>query len=188
MEVAPEAEDTVVAAADEPEVTVAAGSVLPRRQLAYAVGVYALALAAGVWRGGSAAAAAVDVPFSAASITVAGSNPLRLTQGDEYLEPGLSMGLLDAHVKAHHLSPPKLSFEYSDAGVAFSDYLAGVGSFEVAYTVDAPWLERAVTLRRTVQVADVNECAYAGSVAAFVANCADSNQTCTNTEGAYECH
>lgn len=79
-----------------------------------------------------------------------------------------------------------MSFEYSDPAVAFSDYLAEVGDFTVAYTVTADWLENgSLTLHRTVEVTDVDECAYAGSVEAFKATCA--NQACVNTHGGYEC-
>jgi len=86
------------------------------------------------------------------------------------------------------ISHYQVSFEYSDSGVAFSDYLAEVGEFTVAYTVTADWLENGyLTLHRTVEVTDVDECTYAGTVEAFKAKCADTSQSCVNTHGGYEC-
>ena len=69
--------------------------------------------------------------------------------------------------------------------MAFGDYVEEVGSFTVDYTVTAPWLGT-VTLSREVVVGDVDECAYTGPIARFVAACPEGT-ACANTEGSYTC-
>ena len=73
--------------------------------------------------------------------------------------------------------------------MAFSDYLEGAGSFEVLYTVEAPYLEgrKPVKLQRSVVVADVDECTYQGDLAQFKHTCGGARPTCRNTVGSFEC-
>jgi hypothetical protein len=47
---------------------------------------------------------------------------------------------------------PSISFDYSKPGVAFSDSIDEVGSFEVEYTVEAPWLDESAKLTREVHI------------------------------------
>jgi len=50
-----------------------------------------------------------------------------------------------------------ISFDYSKPGVAFSDSIDEVGSFEVEYTVEAPWLDETAKLTREVHVLERSE-------------------------------
>mmetsp|Transcript_59297 Transcript_59297/g.134255 ORF Transcript_59297/g.134255 Transcript_59297/m.134255 type:complete len:249 (+) Transcript_59297:608-1354(+) len=124
------------------------------------------------------------------AFSLQGPNPLRLQQGDTYHEPGLVLSKeLQAHITSKQLPAPSVSYEYSEAGMAFSDYLEGAGSFEVLYTVEAPYLEgrKPVKLQRSVVVADVDECTYQGDLAQFKHTCGGARPTCRNTVGSFEC-
>ncbi len=83
-------------------------------------------------------------------LALEGANPLVLTQGDAYLEPGLRMS--DA-MKAAMVGreAPAVSFDYSSAGFGFAEYASEVGRYSVEYTVKAPWFG-AVKLIRDVIV------------------------------------
>jgi hypothetical protein len=120
------------------------------------------------------------------SISLKGPNPMYLTQGDVYHEPGVSFAPdLAKTMVAEGRATPTVGFEYSEAGIAFSDYMADVGSFEVEYTVAAPWLGE-IKMTREVIINDVNECEYNGAISAFKHTCSAS-ETCTNTVGSFAC-
>ena len=132
----------------------------------------------------------LPVGFGAHSVTLDGPNPLTLTQGDGYTEHGVSLSpAAVAHVETGLGAAPMVSFEYSSPSLAFSNSVGEVGTFEVTYSVEAPWLgsEGAVQLSRTVVVQDVNECTYTGPVDALKHTCAEGT-TCANTVGSFTCN
>lgn len=200
--------------------------------------------------GGSKPAPAATVAASTAApaaggyagmVSLVGPSPLLLTQGDVYAEAGIDLA---PGFAPEGQAAPTVSFEYSEAGVAFSDYLPKVcvcyvgwmvqylftpkafahqtsttktlnhsyfpdrmlprasstprlndpngalrqvGTFQVEYAVTAPWLVSPLTLRREVVVQDVDECTYAGPLAAFKHTCSAA-QACTNTVGSFTCN
>eukprot|EP00614_Pseudopedinella_elastica_P010004 CAMPEP_0172590542 /NCGR_PEP_ID=MMETSP1068-20121228/9083_1 /TAXON_ID=35684 /ORGANISM="Pseudopedinella elastica, Strain CCMP716" /LENGTH=124 /DNA_ID=CAMNT_0013386477 /DNA_START=207 /DNA_END=581 /DNA_ORIENTATION=+ len=109
-----------------------------------------------------------------------------MTQGDTYIENGiiLSEALLD-RISSEGLASPTVAYEYSKVGLVFSDYLEHPGSFEVEYTVSAPWMSD-LKLTRQVLVDDMDECTYSGDVEKFRQTCSRT-QRCRNTVGSFEC-
>lgn len=133
------------------------------------------------------ASASSTSTFAPNSISLLGENPLILHQGDAYIEQGITLAPeVKGFIESEGKSAPTVSYEYSEIGMAFSDYLANVGSFDVEYTVAAPWFGN-VKLTRKVIVQDVDECTYSGMVSAFRHTCSAS-QICTNNIGSFSCN
>ncbi|KAH8086193.1 hypothetical protein JL720_7396 [Aureococcus anophagefferens] len=121
------------------------------------------------------------VDAAAPRLGLLGDAVVRLRQGDSYVEAGVA-GVDDRGGDSRRIS----------TSVAFPDGPLGaclprVGTFVVAYAVDAPWLDGSRwAMNRTVVVDDVNECVYAGPCARFRHACAPT-AVCRNTRGAYAC-
>jgi len=118
------------------------------------------------------------VPFGT-RVRVLGPNPYTMAQGEAYDEHGVSVPRSTAE------RPVSLDVEYS--APLSGKYVSDVGTHFVTYAVSAPHLpDGKQIVRRSVVVADVNECTYDGPVAAFRHACG-SRARCRNTVGAYEC-
>jgi len=121
------------------------------------------------------------VDAAAPRLGLLGDAVVRLRQGDSYVEAGVA-GVDDRGGDSRRIS----------TSVAFPDGPLGaclprVGTFVVAYAVDAPWLDGSRwAMNRTVVVGDVDECVYAGPCARFRHACAPT-AVCRNTRGAYAC-
>lgn len=160
---------------------------------AFGLAITVIAIFVGLFRTGSANTApkapVAAWSFQPSDVTLAGPNPLMLTQGDSYAELGIALSQpMQQALAADGRPAPAVSFEYSEPGVAFADFLPHVGAFTVEYTIEAPWMGSApLKLTRTVQVADVDECTYSGTNPAFHHNCASENH-CINTAGSFACN
>lgn len=128
----------------------------------------------------------VCIHASMPTLSVIGSNPYRLRQGDDYVEHG-------AHVVDDNLEktrPRKMIVTFPDRplGRCVDD----IGQYHVNYQLDVDWLSDGdspppgTTATRTVIVDDVDECSYDGPCEQFIPTCS-KDAICHNVVGSYEC-
>jgi len=112
------------------------------------------------------------------SVVVVGANPMQVSQGSKYVDPGVTIVDEDSTDLKRRFTTV---YDEADHLNHRSGFVKTCGSSNVTYTLLTPWIKNReeASATRTVEVVDVDECAYAGSDPDFVPLCTGL-ATCQN--------